>query len=122
MTKPREWDAEEPVICEQPPTWVYWNPNGQIVFRQRQTGFYHDEEPFLFLSIENVPALIRALQQKLAEDDVPEPRVEATTARHPLTDAERQRRRRKRQRDESHEPSPPLAKPRHFLRHRDRLC
>jgi hypothetical protein len=98
------WDDEDPIISEQPPTWLYWNQHGQIVRRQRQSGYYEDEDPFLFLSIENVPKLIQALQMKLAESagaegDLPEPRIEAEVARRPLTAAERQRRRR----DKGHE-------------------
>jgi hypothetical protein len=90
-----KWDDEEPIISEQPPTWVYWNQRGQIVIRQRLVS-YEDEEPFLFFSVENVPALIRALREKLAEldiaEDLPAPRIEAKTARPRLTNAERQRR------------------------------
>jgi hypothetical protein len=107
-----DWSDAEPIISEQPATWVYWNPRSQIVIRQRQDGYCQDEEPFLFFSVENVPTLIAALRTKLAEftgavEDLPEPRIKAEAARRPLTAAERQRRRRDRsheKRDGSHEP------------------
>jgi hypothetical protein len=96
-----KWDDNPPIIHEQPETWVYWNPHGQLVIRQRHGVYCDCEEPFLFLSIENVQRLIRALQQELAcppwADSPPEPRIEAETA-EPLTSAERQRRYRQRRR------------------------
>ena len=99
-----DWDDEDPIISEQPPTRLYWNQRGQLVLRQRLCGL-EDEERFLFFSVENVPALIRALQQKLiefgsAQEDLPEPRIEAEAASQPLTNAERQRRHRDKQRNE----------------------
>jgi hypothetical protein len=103
---PGDWDDEDPIISEQPSTWLYWNERQQLVLRQQQSGL-EDETPFLFFSIENVPALIRALQQRLTElgsaEDLPEPWIEAEAARRPLKAVERQRRRRDKQRDELHE-------------------
>jgi hypothetical protein len=105
-SKPPEWDDQAPIIYEQPATWLYWNPHGQLVIRQR--GEVFEDNPFLFFSPENVPALIRALRQKLAEidiaEDMPEPRTPAKAARRPLTPAERQRKRRHAS-HESHEKS-----------------
>jgi hypothetical protein len=102
-SKPPEWDDAEPIIYEQPATWLYWNPHGQLVIRQR--GEVFEDNPFLFFSVENVPTLIAVLRTKLAElgaeGDLPEIRIEAEAAKRPLTAAERQRRRR----DKSHESS-----------------
>jgi hypothetical protein len=108
-SKPPEWDDAEPIIPEQPPTWLYWNPHGQLVIRQR--GEIFEDNPFLFFSVENIPALIQALRQKLAEVDIvedpPAPRLAAKPSRRPLTAAEPQRKRRDKShenRDMSHEP------------------
>jgi hypothetical protein len=60
-----KWDDNPPIIHEQPETWVYWNPHDQLVIRQRHGVYCDCEEPFLFLSIENVQRLIAALQMKL---------------------------------------------------------
>jgi hypothetical protein len=105
MTAEPEWSDDDPVIFEQPATWVFWNPHGQLVIRQR--GEVFDDDPAVFLSIEYVPALIGALRQKLseyasAEADPPEPPAELEAAERPLTAAERQRRRRHK-RDKCHE-------------------
>jgi hypothetical protein len=100
-----DWKDEEPIITEQPETFLYWNPRCQLVLRQRNEVY--EDNPYLFFSIENVPALIRALQQKLAEfasaqEVLPEVQVEREPANRtrqaPLSAAERQRRRR----DKSH--------------------
>jgi hypothetical protein len=93
ITDPRDqidagpkWDEDDPVICEQPATWCFWNHRGQVVIRQKQqTGYCDDDEPFLFISIENVPTLVAALQTKLSEfarfagvkRGVPEPALKA---------------------------------------------
>jgi hypothetical protein len=99
-----DWDDDENlVVAEQPETHCYWNPRGQLVLRQRMEVF--EDNPFLIFSVENVPALIRALQQRLAEfqnaEDLPEPQLEQELVKQrPLTAAERKRRSRQRR---SHE-------------------
>jgi hypothetical protein len=99
-----KWDDGEPLISEQPETWLYWNPRGQLVLRQRQEMF--EDNPYLLLSIEFIPQLIAALEGKLAEatnigtepsepsEPRTEPEIEIEAGKRPLTAAERQRRRR----------------------------
>jgi hypothetical protein len=114
--EPKRDDAE-PIIPEQPPTWIYWNPRDQLVIRQwHNAPSGEDDEPFLFFSVENVPALIAGLTEKLRDfdrglaghadtqqpaQDLAEPheaKAEATnrTRQAPLSTAERQRRFRER--------------------------
>jgi hypothetical protein len=93
-----EWDDDDPIVAEQPATWVYWNTRGQVNIRQRAEVF--EDDPWVTFNIENVPALIRALHQKIVEwntcDDDPEPQPKPKPAKHPLSNAERQRRHKRR--------------------------
>jgi hypothetical protein len=97
-----KWDDDDPIVAEQPSTWVYWNTRGQVVIRQRAEVF--EDDPFVMFSIENLPALIAALRQKLAEwntpGDHPEPQIEPKPAKQrALTAAERKRRSRQQRHD-----------------------
>jgi hypothetical protein len=91
----REWDADDPLIEGQPSTWIYWNPRGQVVIRQK--GEVFEDDPYVMFTVENLPALIADLRCKLAEsagahEDVPEPEIEEKSAKPPNPNAERQRR------------------------------
>lgn len=58
-----DWDDVETVCYLQRRSAVYLNPHGQVVIRQEQESFYHEEDPFVFFNVENVPALIEKLRQ-----------------------------------------------------------
>jgi|GEM_PF-1514212 len=45
---------------------IYLNPDGDVVIRQQQAD-YHDEDPFLVVSVLEVPSLIHRLQQVVSE-------------------------------------------------------
>ena len=91
-----DWDDDDPIILEQPPTWLYWNVKGQIVIGQQQCGF-ENEMPFVFFSVASVPALISALREKLAELAAADSeQFERKPAKQLLTGTERQRRYKKR--------------------------
>ena len=78
-------------IPEQPATCVYTNPRGMIVVRQ--AGQYHqDEDAWLIIAPQNVPALVAALLQEADVGDGVENSSTDSTA------AARQRRYRQRRR------------------------
>jgi hypothetical protein len=58
-----DWSSSAPniVIHHQPRTKVYTNINDQIVIRQER-DWCENDDPFVYFSRENVPALIAALQ------------------------------------------------------------
>lgn len=72
VTKPEpirdfDWSERDAVVVwEQPRTAVYTNPHDQVVIRQ-MTTIWDEEDPYLYFSRENVPALIAALQRVLDE-------------------------------------------------------
>lgn len=61
----KRWRADDPdiVIHCQPTTSVYRNPFDGIVIRQQ--GDYPDEDPYVVIRPENLPALIARLQRFL---------------------------------------------------------
>lgn len=60
-------DCPDIVIREQPVTKVYSNPYGQVVIRQLASLYGNHDDPFVFFSRENIPALIAALQKAVSE-------------------------------------------------------
>ena len=91
-----QWCDDDVIVHHQPRTAVYWNPRGQIVIREAAAD-YGDDDPFVFVSVEHLPALISALQSRLNEaigSDAP-----ITVQRHVTPAALRQRRYRERHRN-----------------------
>lgn len=65
-----DWsNREHTIVPEQPESAVYWNPQGQLVIRQRRDGYRYDDDDdqFVFFSVEHLPRLIHELQTKLRE-------------------------------------------------------
>jgi hypothetical protein len=62
------WRSDNPDIFlpNQPATSIYANPHGQCVIRQQDQ--YDDEDDFVFISRDHVPALIARLQRFLKEE------------------------------------------------------
>ena len=56
------WRDAAVCIEEQPRTAVYLNPRDQVVIRQMA---WPDEDPFVVIGLEHLPALIRELQSYL---------------------------------------------------------
>jgi hypothetical protein len=61
-----DWCGVHTIIHHQPRTSVYWNPRQQVVIRQ-DAGDYGQDDAWIYFNIENVPALIEALQSRLVE-------------------------------------------------------
>lgn len=57
---------EDVVIRAQPETAVYENPQGAVVIRQ-ESYIAGEDDPFVFIRKENLPALIEALWRYLSE-------------------------------------------------------
>ena len=77
-----DWADADTTIAHQPRTAIYWNRNGQVVIRQE--GEVFEDDPYVFFSVESVPALIEALQWKLIESGLGDPvldRPESVTAK-----------------------------------------
>jgi hypothetical protein len=102
-----DWDDEESMIVpEQPATFVYWNPRGQLVIRQK--GQIFEDDPYVIFTVEYLQTLIAALKQKLRDLDSTEALAEpheakakAANRQAPLSAAERQRRFRQRRNEQS---------------------
>jgi hypothetical protein len=65
-----DWAPNNPetVITEQPAVAVYVNPHNQVVIRSNYRGVcdccgQEPGDPFIFISRQNLPALVRRLQQ-----------------------------------------------------------
>src|SRR5687768_15894701 len=61
-----DWSSSAPniIIQQQPRTKVYTNVNDQVVIRQER-DWCENDDPFVYFSRENVPALISALQKAI---------------------------------------------------------
>jgi hypothetical protein len=102
MSSDFDWSDINVVIHEQPQSGVYLNPNGQLVIRQLRNA-YEDEDPFLYFSLENVPALVRAIIDTAGiepADVWPQQQLNVLPAPIPATGAERSKRYRQRKRDD----------------------
>jgi hypothetical protein len=71
---PFDWDEVGTTIAHQPRTSIYWNKNGQVVIRQE--GEVFEDDPYVFFSVESLPALIEALQWYLIESGIGDPVVD----------------------------------------------
>jgi hypothetical protein len=60
-------DAAAMLLRGQPPTAIYFNNFTQVVICQQRDS--SDDDPFVFISLEHLPAVIRRLQQMLAAKD-----------------------------------------------------
>ena len=58
-------DPEAMLLRGQPPTAIYFNNFTQVVICQQRDSI--DDDPFVFISLEHLPAVIRRLQQMLTE-------------------------------------------------------
>ena len=56
-------DPEAMLLRGQPPTAIYFNNFTQVVICQQRDSI--DDDPFVFISLEHLPAVIRRLQQML---------------------------------------------------------
>jgi len=88
-----KWDADDPLIIEQPSTWIFWGGKGHLVIRQR--GEVFEDDPCVMFTVENLPALIAGLRCKLAEaaaaqnEPEPEPQTKAEQVNRPPTNGGR---------------------------------
>ena len=87
-----DWCGDDIVCHQQPRSAVYFNPHGQVVIRQERDYHAFEDDPFVFFSVENVPALIEALRACL-EPGTPKPAAaQAKLTNNGRTAADRQRR------------------------------
>lgn len=84
-------DPDEDILGHQPRTSIYENVRGAIVIRQ-EAGPLEEDDAWVIIRPENIPALIAALRRHLPADR-PDGSGEA---RPPMTSAERKRRQRER--------------------------
>lgn len=86
-------DSEDDILGHQARTSIYENVRGAIVIRQ-EAGPLEEDDAWVIIRPENIPALIAALRRHLPADR-PDGGGEA---RPPMTSAERKRRQRERER------------------------
>jgi hypothetical protein len=60
-------DPEAMLLRGQPPTAIYFNNFTQVVICQQRDSI--EDDPFIFISLEHLPAVIRKLQQMLTAKD-----------------------------------------------------
>jgi hypothetical protein len=54
-----DWSGEGVVIREQPATAIYFNPNGDLVIRQKAA--YPDDDPFVYIEPDHIEAFLDKL-------------------------------------------------------------
>jgi hypothetical protein len=62
-SKEFSWSEEIPVVPSQPAIAVYFNPNNDVVIRQEAP--YPDDDQWVYIRRENLPRLIRRLQEMM---------------------------------------------------------
>jgi hypothetical protein len=93
MSESFRWCNDETVVVRtQMAIAIYLNPYGELVIRQ-EGQMHPDEDVWVVIAPDNVPAVIEAMQEAIGTADAP-----ATVTKDP-TAANRQRRHRDRHRD-----------------------